>query len=247
MSERAIGRTPIQVFEDNMADAERLIALTRILLNTRTRRMRAEMRQRVGDAIRVRQRDRTELDCVESDDVFVVLKPGGRARREHFTEPELRPLLRQAVVAIAAAVESYVAEKACCYIREALDERGRRLLDIPTTVEYVLELETYERRGWGHRRLVREYLEREASASPNKIGLVFATVGKTGFWKKVDTKRGVSRGSSEKQLEALADRRNRIAHTGDRQGRGRAHLELAHVEEHFVNARDIVEALESVL
>src|SRR4051812_18497298 len=192
MKDRSTRRTPIQVFEDNMADAARLVALTRELLNTRTRRMRAEMRQRVGEAIRVRQRDRTDLDCVESDDVFIVLKPGGRARREHFTEPELRPLLRQAVVAIAAAVESYVAEKACCYIREALDDRGRRLLDIPTTVEQVLELETYERRGWGHRRLVRSYLEREASASPNKIGVVFATVGKRGFWKKVDTKRSVS-------------------------------------------------------
>ena len=155
MSGRTTSRTPVQVFEDNMADAERLIALTRVLLNTRTRRMRAEMRDRVGEAIRVRHRDRTGLDCVESADVFVVLKPGGTAKREHFSEPELRPLLRQAVVAIAAAVVSYVAEKACCYIREALDARGRRLLDIPATVEQVLELDLYERRGWGHRRLVR--------------------------------------------------------------------------------------------
>src|SRR5436190_14095515 len=94
--------TPLDVFEDNIADAERLLQLTRILLNTRKRRMRRELRETVGDAIKVGRRDQDGLDCVESLDVFVVLKPDGVARREHFTDAQLRPLLRQAIVALSA-------------------------------------------------------------------------------------------------------------------------------------------------
>jgi hypothetical protein len=128
--------TPIDVFEANIADADRLLMLTRVLLNTRQRRMRQELGETVGAAIRVPQKKREVLDCVESDDVFVVLKPDGIARREHFTERELRPLLRQAIVAISAAVESYVAQKAAGYIGEALnaEDRPRRLADMPITL-----------------------------------------------------------------------------------------------------------------
>jgi hypothetical protein len=240
-------RTPIEVFEDSIADAERLVALTRMLLNTRRHRMRLELRERVGEAMRLPKRDRDKLDCVESADVFVVLKPNGSAARAHFTEPELRPLLRQAVVAIGAAVEAYVADKACGLISEALKAPPKRMLTVPVSLEQVLELERYERRGWGHRRLLRNHLELNASSSPKKIGEVFGTVGKSGFWKKVDSRRKVSAGTSEKQLQALCERRNRIAHTADRQGRGRAHLELRDVEKYLVNAREIVEALDAVL
>lgn len=240
---------PIDAFEDNIADAERLVGFTRVLLNTRSKRMRRELRMRVGEAIRIPQRRRDEMDCVESSDVFVVLKPGGSAQREHFTEPELRPLLRQAVVAIAAAVEAYVAEKACTFIREALDadDRPRRLLDMPLTLESLLSLEEYERRGWGYRKLVAEHLAQEASADPGKIGMVFSTVGKREIWKKVDAHRKVRRGCSQEQLSRLAERRNRIAHTGDRAGGGRAHLTLRDVEAHLKNARSIVEAVDAVL
>lgn len=139
---------PIEVFEDNITDAERLIMLTTVLLNTRTRRMRRERRERLGTAAGVRKRDLDALDCVESADVLVLLKPGGVASRSHFTEPELRPLLRQSVVAIAAAVESYVAEKAGSLVSEALKNPSRRLLDLPLNLEQVLRIESdYERRG----------------------------------------------------------------------------------------------------
>lgn len=82
--------------------------------------MRVELRSRIGEALGVPRRRRDSLDYVESRELFLVIKPGGDTPRHHFTEPGLRPLLRQAVVAIAAAVESYVAEKACVYIAEAL-------------------------------------------------------------------------------------------------------------------------------
>jgi hypothetical protein len=240
--------TAIEVFEANIADAARLIGLTRALLNTRTYRMRRELREAVGGALGVRKADWDDLDCVESGEVFVVLKKGGAVAREHFTEPELRPLLRQAIVAIAAAVESYVAERACACISEAWASPPKRLREMALSLGDVIDIEgKYTRRFWGYRDLVERYLEGEASAHPDKIGVVFSTVGKSGFWGKVDGRRGVGKGTSHKQLAALAERRNKIAHTGDRVGSKRATLSIDEVEEHYVNAKAIVEAFEAVL
>lgn len=240
----------IEVFEDNIADAQRLIGLTRTLLNTRKRRMRRELRETYGEAMGLRQRDWKSLDCIESDDVFILLKPGRDIERKHFTEPELRPLLRQAVVAIAAAVESYVAEKACSFIGSAfrLEDLPPRFRAIPLTMGEVLDIESsYRRRRWGQRSVVQRWTEAEASPHPDKIGLVMAVVGKSKFWGKTDSQRGKRAGTSRSQLVALSERRNRIAHTGDRLGSRRAALSLEEVEEHFANAKETVEALEQVL
>ena len=158
--------------------------------------------------------------------------------------------MRQAVVAIAASVESYVAEKACCFIGDVLrsEEPPRRLLDMPVTFEDLLWIEeTYTRRGWGHRHLVEEYLRHEASATPGKIGQVFAVVGKRQFWRRSTRFCGVPASKSEKQLKALADRRNLIAHTGDRVGRGKAVLDISEVQGHLSCSKSIVEALDKAL
>ncbi len=239
---------PIEVFEDNIAGAERLIALTHALRNGRSRRMRRELREAVGPVVGLAKRNWDELDCVESDDLFIVLKPAGRFARPDFTEVELRPLLRQAVVAIAAAVESYVAEKACSYIGGALDDPPQRLRELSTSLGDIMDIEErYKRRRWGYRDLAEAYVIKEASASPVKIGIVFATVGKRNFWRDVDKRRGVAEGASEAELEELCKRRNRIAHTGDRVGRKRATLGTDEVENHYANAKSIVEAMEAVL
>jgi hypothetical protein len=238
----------IEVFEDNMAGADRLIGLTKVLENTRKYRMRKERREALGVALDLPKRDWDKLDWVESSDVFVILKPGGEYDRGDFTEPELRPLLRQAIVAIAAAIESYVAEKACSYISDALDTMPDRLKQVSISVGQVIEIdERYERRRWGYREVIQNYLVAEASPSPSKIGIVFSTVGKKGFWNSVDKRRTVAKGTSERQLDELAQRRNKIAHTGDRVGRGRASLTVEDAETHFKNAKEIVEALEAVL
>ena len=239
---------PIDVFETNIADAERLIALTSALLNTRRYRMRRELRESIGPLLNIPKRDWEKLDCVESGDVFVVLKVGGAVRRGHFSEPELRPLLRQAVVAVAASVESYVAAKGCSFISKAWETQPDRLRQLAISMGDVFDVEArYTRRRWGYRDLVVEHLEREASCHPSKIGIVFSTVGRKDFWPAVDARRKVAKGTTIGQLQALADRRNKIAHTGDRIGSKRATLEISQVQEHYSNAKSIVEALEAVL
>jgi hypothetical protein len=238
---------PIEVFEANIADAERLIALARVLKNGR-RFARKEKRQAIGKALGIARRDHAALGCVESSDVFLVIKPSSSVRTEHFTEEQLRPLLRQAIVAISAAVESYVAEKASTYASAALDARPDRLKDVALSLDKVIEIESrYQRRRVGHRAILEEYLEMTASPSPSKVGLVFSTVGQSDVLKRVDVERGVAKGTSAKELEGLYRRRNKIAHTGDRTHSGRAPLSLAEVETFDSQAKSIVEAMETVL
>ena len=91
--------TARQAFDLNVADAEALVAVVRALRNRRVRRMRPELRERLGSALDLPRRDWDDLDCIESDDLFAVFKPGSQVDRESVSEPSLRPLLRQALVA----------------------------------------------------------------------------------------------------------------------------------------------------
>lgn len=239
---------PLQVFEDALADAEQLLHLARVLVNARARRMRAELRATYGSALGLAKKDHAGLDCVESDELFIVIKPGGISRRDHFTEPSMRPLLRQAIVAVAAAVESYTAEKAATYVTQALRDRPERLRGISVKLGHMLEIEDrYERAAFGYRALLKAYLESEASSHPDKMGMVFSVVGQKVNWDAIDSVRKVPKRTSRDQLIALTDRRNRIAHTGDRKGAGREPLSIEEAQGHLDNVRSVVLELEKGL
>ena len=243
-----MSRSPYEVFQDNMADADVLVGLAEALANTRARRMRRELRESVGTALGMRRRQLEQLDCVESDDVFVVLKPGGRFRRADFTSAELRPLLRQAVVAASAAVETYVADKACEYVAVALRDRPPRLKEVSVNLSEILDLdEQYTRRGWGYRKILQANLRDTASPAPSKIGIVFSIVGRRIDWARLDAARAVPKGRSAEDLEALYARRNSIAHQADRSGTGRRSITLGEVRGLLANARSIVQALDAQL
>lgn len=99
--------TPLGAFEINIADARHLMRMADALSNTRARRMRKELRDRVGDALRIPAKHRDSLDCLQSDHLFVTFMPGTEVKRSDFDDP--RPLLRQAIVAACAAGETYLA------------------------------------------------------------------------------------------------------------------------------------------
>lgn len=245
---RPAKQTPIAVFEENIDDAGRLLLLSEALLNQRVRKMRVEPRSAVGDALRVPTGKRAHLDCCESNDLFVVLLPGGRLTRDHFGDSGLRPLLRQAVVAVSAAVETYVADKACCYISDALKDPPPRLKEVPLTLVGAMEVDAaYSRRRWGYRKVLENYLREVASPAPSSVGKVFSVVGRKVDWKKLDGSRGVKHGSTENDLAALYGRRNRVAHSGDRSGSGKAQIKLDEVQGFVQSARSIVETLDKQL
>lgn len=239
-----------QAFDDNIADAQTLVQMARSLVNQRSYRMRAEKRAKLGEALGIARKRHDALDCIESADIFAVFTPGSKLTRESFSEASLRPLLRQALVAACAAVETFVADRVMERFAQTLDrdERPDRLLRLPMTVGDWLEIEEkYDRRKWGLRKVVEiEVRRRVASASPSQVGVAFSIVGERDLWKRVDHHRKVSKGSSERALQRIYERRNQIAHAGDRKGHGRATITADEVESDLNCILEIVSALDAL-
>lgn len=238
-----------EAFDYNIEDAETLVLFADALRNRRVRRMRLEKRERLGEALGVARRDRDHLDCIDSEDLFAVFPPGSRLDREAFEERSLRPLLRQALVAGCAALETFSADRVMELYRAALDadERPRRLLELPMTVgDWLWIDESYERKRWGLREVVELEIRFRASPAPAQIGQLFAIVGQKGLWKRVDKQRKVETGDTEETLERINERRNRIAHTGDRVGRGRATISTDEVSADLGCIVDVVDAIHAV-
>ncbi len=241
---------PIEAFEANMADAHHLVKLADGLTNRRRNRMRSELRQKVGTALRVRVADRHKLDCLHSQDLFVTFLPESRLVRSDFEDQ--RPLLRQAIVAGCAATETYLADKVMSRVGPLLashDAATLRLLKIPMTVNEWLYIEdTYSRRRRGLReRVVAPHVRIQASTAPSKFGELLSLAGVDKWARQLDRERGVKPGGTEQLLTRVTERRNRIAHEGDRQGYGRARLRAEEVREDLAGLESIVQAIEAVL
>lgn len=239
--------TAREAFNLNIQDAEMLVELAKLLSNQRVRSMRRELRQRLGEALSIPQRRRDDLECLENERVFVTFKPGHGEWRHRLDEVNLRPLLRQALVAACAAVETFCAdrvmERYAATIKE--DPLPGRLRDLPLTVGDYLDIQAkYQRPGWGLRASVERHVRMQASPAPGQIGKLFALVGEKDLFSRIDKRRGVAKGGSMSELGRIVDRRNVIAHTGDRSGRGRAPITVAEVEADLGLVADIVDALD---
>ena len=241
--------TPYQAFKDNMKDAEALLSYARAFQNKRSRRMRKELRSRVGHALGIRGSQREALDCLESKDLFVVFMPEGSLGRDLFSDQQ--PLLRQSLVAACAALETYVADKAMEFVGPVLkaDEPPSRMKDIILTVGQWASIEgKYTRRGWGIRDIVGDHLRKTSSTAPNQIGVVLSTIGLKKRWsQQVDRLRNAESGTTERELKEITERRNRIAHSADRKGRGRASSKAEEVEKQIAAIQEVVDALEELL
>ncbi len=243
-----------EAFDTNMADAELLLRMSSATQNQRLRRARVELRNRVGEALRIPMRDRGEIHCVESDDLFIVIKPGSTSSSEDFDDP--RPLLRQALVAGCAATETFLNDLTMDYISQvtkvshkASTNRPKALRDIVMNVDQWLLIELhYQRRRRGLREVVlREYIGDNASTAPNKVGHLMSLLGITQWAHKLDSQRKVTKGNSVEFLDAVTKRRNLIAHTGDRKGNGRAAITAAEVDIYLSGLRSIAEGLDSIV
>jgi len=240
---------PIEIFELTMDDADHLVALVEGFTNQRARRMRTELRSKFGSAMSVRERDRAALDCLESDDLFVIFKPRSRLCRGDFVDA--RPLLRQALVAACAAFETYLADKAMSRVSRLMAAESTltpRLRELPLTMADWMAIDRYEKKRWGLKRYVVEPAIREmASTSPNKVGELLSMLGIEKWSRRVDAQRGVARGRTVRRLEEITKRRNRIAHQADIVGRGRAQLTVGEVHDDINELRSVVEAIEAIL
>ena len=232
-----------------MEDAHHLVRLAEAFTNQRARRARREFRQRIGKAMKLPQRCWNDLDCVESAQVLVVFKPGAVLSRDHFVDH--KPLLRQALVAACAATETYLADVAMSQMsRLTASEQAAtsRLRALPMTVGDWLRLEQrykYRRRGL-HEQVIRKQVEELASTDPSKVGTLFSLLGISDWTRKMDHHRGSQKGQTFEFLDRVTKRRNKIVHTGDRQGLGRAPITVPEVKADLAALESIVGAMESI-
>ena len=240
--------TPTEVFEEHLADAEALLKFARGLRTGRLKRMRVERREAFRQIWRMSAKDAEHLDRAESSHLHVVIKPGSPFSRDDFTEEALRPLLRQAIVAISAALETWVADRAAVYVGEAIRTPPSKLSHVNMDLKSVLEIEAgYKRRGWGYREVLVNHLREQASPSQFKVAHVFSLVGRKISWPAIDNARRVEKGTTVAELDALYARRNQIAHSADRVGRSRRTITPDEIEAWIDSARSIVTAIDAHL
>lgn len=242
--------TPIEAFELNMEDAHHLVRLVEGFTNQRQRRARREWREKVGAALDIPKRGWEQLDCVESPDVAVVLKPGSNLTRDHFTDH--KPLLRQALVAACAATETYLADKVMEVVRDQTTSTAAasaRLQKLPLSIGdwlYIEQNYTYRRSGL-HNRIIEPHIREMASTSPTQVGALLSLIGIQKWCDKLDHLCQVPKGETEATLKRITLRRNKIVHTGDRQGRGRAPLGIGEVKADLGALNSIVHAIEKMV
>ena len=237
-----------QNFQTNIRDAELLFEYARAFRNGRKRAMRRELRERVGEALDVAVKRRDKLDCMESDDLFVLFKPDGQLSRDSFGDLTL--LLRSSLVAACAALETYVADSTISFAGQFITNRELppRFKDINFTLGQWIEIEEYTRRGKGLKnRVVTPYIREMSSTAPNNIGKLLEIINVKDWAKDVDKARKALEGTTVKELDEITERRNLIVHAADQKGRGRGLLKADDVDRYLESIRSIVDALESVL
>ncbi len=87
--------TPLEPFELNMAAAVRMVDLAEPLANQRSKGIYSSTGERLGDALRLTQAERSEIDVAESDDFYIIIKRGstlGLRDAESGTRDGFRPL-----------------------------------------------------------------------------------------------------------------------------------------------------------
>lgn len=92
-----------------------------------------------------------------------------------------------------------------------------------------------------------KHVNEMASTSPTKVGELLSLIGITQWTNKIDDHRGVARGDTHALLERITQRRNKIVHTGDRHGRGRAPLTVEEVKADLAALESVERALEKML
>lgn len=236
----------IDAFHDNMADAHLLVALADGLTSTRSRRVRVEVRQRLAEALRVPMRDRERIDVVETDDMWVVLKPEASLRRQDFDDH--KAILRQALVAACAATETYLADRVLERIDDYLDHEvaSKELRRVPLAFGDWLDVDavyssTKKTSGLKYR-VLGPWVRQQMSTHPDKVGLALRLLGQTNAMKVLNGHRGV--GDTEEGLKRITERRNKIAHMGDRRGKAKAAISVAEVEHDLGFLTSVVQAFE---
>lgn len=246
--------TPLEAFELNMGDAVWMTDLAEALANQRTKGIYSSTRERLGDALRLSQADRAAMDVAESDDFYVIIKRGSTMSRDRLQDRTA--LLRHAVVAACAATETYFADKLIALVRPMLRTANtatnplpRALRELPLTLGDLVDLDhNYQRTRHGlSEKILVPHIQRQSSVEPDGLVKVLALAGQAKLFTAIDAELGWEKGTCNPRMSAIAKRRNVIAHTGDRKGRGRNTLTTVDTRAMTDDLTAIVHAADKIL
>jgi hypothetical protein len=245
--------TPMEAFDLNMSDAIWMIELAEALDNQRPKGVYSNTRESLGTALRMTKSERDGFEVTESADFFVIIKPGSAMSRDSLQDRTA--LLRHAIVAACAATETFFADLIVDLVRPQLHAHRtrhttlpRKLRDVTLTVGDAVDLDhRYKSRRGLTEQVVGPYIRDKASVHPDSLGPLLQLAGHSDALKRIDRELQHEKGWSYQRMSEIAQRRNRIAHTGDRQGRGRKHLSAEEARSITDDLTAIVRAAEALL
>lgn len=241
--------SPLAAFEDNIQDAIILVNRAKFLSTIGMRKLQSARTELVCDFLKIPNRDRGDVLCLENDHLFFVIKKDVGFGLEEMKNAD--PLYRQAIVAGCAAIESYVADIMIQHLDFALGlkEPSSKLTGMPITLREWHEIDAKYVQGIrGVKKIIRENIKKSAGPSSASVGYIMSMMQLTGWSKKVDQVRVVPEGTTVKQLDMISNRRNVIAHSGDRGPRNtKAPIDAKTVDEYLQIIKSIVEALDKVI
>lgn len=88
---------------------------------------------------------------------------------------------------------------------------------------------THKKRGL-RKNVIEHFVYERASTAPQPLGELLSLIGIRDWARTLDKARNCDRGTTVANLHRISKRRNKIAHQGDRDGRGRANITLHYVK-----------------
>ncbi len=234
-------------FQDQFAEAVRLMTLEQVLENRRQQKLQAKRRRSLAKFFRLGQKRIVDLAGGEHLQI-AILDSGSKLDRRSFSRKNLAILLRQSLVVAVSAFESYYQEcfRDHCYevyrkvakrieaLERQLAKTARpkptlqkelatlqqaRILKFPITLADSLRYCCHQGSRPGHH--LKQGMLRSRSGkslqSPYDIQDLFKAIDLVDLWKKVAAHRGMTKSELTRPLEAINARRNQIIHCADRQ------------------------------
>lgn len=217
---------PLDAYQDTAARARIFLAYHDGLINTRSRRIRADWKAAFLKLMHWPQS--SQIERVDSKDAVIVLRDGASLTTDHFSQAWLDDQLRAALVFGVSALDRYVHERVVKGIVPALKQhpltRQQEEFTIPvsTAIQISEEAVTAQKKGLNIRpanivrKKVQELIHKRPFQSYREIEYAFGLLGIKDLAKQLQTAYGAGDlRPIKEQLGKIAMRRNHIVHEGD--------------------------------
>jgi len=164
-------KTPIDVFNLSIQDAEWLIQTASFLQNDRLRKLRVERRRDLASIFHYSYLEQSQLDAIDNEHAFILLKPGSALLKSHVDD--LTPLYRQSIIIAAAAIETYLTDRVAAEVVPVIrdsDSIPKVLAELRITIEEWKKIDGYKSKRVGLRETIHHKIAEWMSPDPSKVG-----------------------------------------------------------------------------